>query len=308
MGSFQGDFPSLVFLSIQYLRGMSGAGKRCQPNREVDAPVMSPRGKRRRHNPALVWEHSPTTHSSGSESRERPPLGSSARTATRLALLARLAAAPVVVSLRHTAAAERKERVKKKKKAQSPRRQHNLSERHPPGGPASRPQPMRARCCCATNSPVVAKSSARDASGAARAAARDPAPCGDDPAHPSVHCDPPRVHLLFERRARAHSRTWFWQALRCATRSSFGPMKKICIFGERRGVTRTQEGTLAAQDGLGTTAEEVSGWGPTASTRRRLRRRDLSEDRNARSATTRRTAPSVRERATTKSAPWGGGR
>ena len=171
MGSFQGDFPSLVFLSIQYLRGMSGAGKRCQPNREVDAPVMSPRGKRRRHNPALVWEHSPTTHSSGSESRERPPLGSSARTATRLALLARLAAAPVVVSLRHTAAAERKERVKKKKKAQSPRRQHNLSERHPPGGPASRPQPMRARCCCATNSPVVAKSSARDASGAARAAA-----------------------------------------------------------------------------------------------------------------------------------------
>merc|ERR1719313_312028 len=54
MGSFQGDFPSLVFLSIQY--------------------------------------------SSGSESRERPPLGSSARTATRLALLARLAAAPVVVS------------------------------------------------------------------------------------------------------------------------------------------------------------------------------------------------------------------
>ena len=107
MGSFQGDFPSLVFLSIQYLRGMSGAGKRCQPNREVDAPVMSPRGKRRRHNPALVWEHSPTTHSSGSESRERPPLGSSARTATRLALLARLAAAPVVVSLRHTAAAER---------------------------------------------------------------------------------------------------------------------------------------------------------------------------------------------------------
>ena len=269
---------------------------------------MSPRGKRRRHNPALVWEHSPTTHSSGSESRERPPLGSSARTATRLALLARLAAAPVVVSLRHTAAAERKERVKKEKKAQSPRRQHNLSERHPPGGPASRPQPMRARCCCATNSPVVAKSSARDASGAARAAARDPAPCGDDPAHPSVHCDPPRVHLLFERRARAHSRTWFWQARRCATRSSFGPMKKICIFGERRGVTRTQEGTLAAQDGLGTTAEEVSGWGPTASTRRRLRRRDLSEDRNARSATTRRTAPSVRERATTKSAPWGGGR
>ena len=269
---------------------------------------MSPRGKRR-HNPALVWEHSPTTHSSGSESRERPPLGSSARTATRLALLARLAAAPVVVSLRHTAAAERKEREKKEKeKAQSPRRQHNLSERHPPGGPASRPQPMRARCCCATNSPVVAKSSARDASGAARAAARDPAPCGDDPAHPSVHCDPPRVHLLFERRARAHSRTWFWQALRCATRSSFGPMKKICIFGERRGVTRTQEGTLAAQDGLGTTAEEVSGWGPTASTRRRLRRRDLSEDRNARSATTRRTAPSVRERATTKSAPWGGGR
>ena len=135
MGSFQGDFPSLVFLSIQYLRGMSGAGKRCQPNREVDAPVMSPRGKRRRHNPALVWEHSPTTHSSGSESRERPPLGSSARTATRLALLARLAAAPVVVSLRHTAAAERKEREKKEKeKAQSPRRQHNLSERHPPGG------------------------------------------------------------------------------------------------------------------------------------------------------------------------------
>ena len=196
---------------------------------------------------------------------------------------------------------------KKEKKAQNPRRQHNLSERHPPGGPASRPQPTRARCC-ATNSPVVAKSSARDASGAARAAARDPAPCGDDPAHPSVHCDPPRVHLLFERRARAHSRTWFWQALRCATRSSFGPMKKICIFGERRGVTRTQEGTLAAQDGLGTTAEEVSGWGPTASTRRRLRRRDLSEDRNARTATTRRTAPSVRERATIKSAPWGGER
>ena len=120
MGSFQGDFPSLVFLSIQYLRGMSGAGKRCQPNREVDAPVMSPRGKRRRHNPALVWEHSPTTHSSGSESRERPPLGSSARTATRLALLARLAAAPVVVSLRHTAAAERKERVKKEKKSTEP--------------------------------------------------------------------------------------------------------------------------------------------------------------------------------------------
>ena len=266
---------------------------------------MSPRGKRRRHNPALVWEHSPTTHSSGSESRERPPLGSSARTATRLALLARLAAAPVVVSLRHTAAAERKEREKKGKKAQSPRRQHNLSERHPPGGPASRPQPTRARCC-ATNSPVVAKSSARDASGAARAAARDPAPCGDDPAHPSVHCDPPRVHLLFERRARAHSRTWFWQARRCATRSSFGPMKKICIFGER-GEGNAHPGD-AAQDGLGTTAEEVSGWGPTASTRRRLRRRDLSEDRNARTATTRRTAPSVRERATTKSAPWGGER
>merc|ERR1719460_1803292 len=77
---------------------MNGAGKRCQPIGEVDAPVMSPRGKRRRHNPALGWEDSPTTHSSGSELRERPPLGSSARTATRLALLARLAAAPVVVS------------------------------------------------------------------------------------------------------------------------------------------------------------------------------------------------------------------
>lgn len=144
MGSFQGDFPSLVFLSIQYLRGMSGAGKRCQPNREVDAPVMSPRGKRRGHNPALVWEHSPTTHSSGSESRERPPLGSSARTATRLALLARLAAAPVVVSLRHTAAAERKEREKKEKKSTEPASSAQ-SLRAPPPGRSREPAPTHAR-------------------------------------------------------------------------------------------------------------------------------------------------------------------
>ena len=44
--------------------------------------------------------------------------GSLVCTASPTARLVMVAAAPVVVSLRHTAAAERKERVKKEKKAQ----------------------------------------------------------------------------------------------------------------------------------------------------------------------------------------------